>query len=119
MQSKVVAASCCERLASRSRPPVISHVVAPSSCAMLSRCRASSSTTSTRRTPCGELRFEPLERLDQLLALDRLQRVADGAAFQRLLRVVGDRDHVHRDVARARVALELVEHAEARSGRAG
>ena len=38
-----------------------------------------------------ELRFELLERLDQLLALDRLQRVADRAALERLLRVVGDR----------------------------
>ena len=34
--------------------------------------------------------------------------------LQRLLRVVGHRDHVHGDVARPRVALELVEHAEAR-----
>ena len=59
------------------------------------------------------LRLELLERLDQLLALDRLERVADRAELERLLRVVGDRDDVHRDVARARVALELVEHAEA------
>ena len=61
----------------------------------------------------GELRFEPLERLDQLLALDRLQRVADRAELERLLRVVGDRDDVDRDVARLRIALELIEHAEA------
>jgi hypothetical protein len=81
---------------------------------MLSRCRSSSSTTSTRRRAlAARTSLRAAERLDQLLALDRLQRVADGAALERLLRVVGDRDHVHRDVARLRVALELIEHAEA------
>ena len=39
-----------------------------------------------------ELGFQLLQRLDQLLALDRLERVADGAELQRFLRVVGDRE---------------------------
>ncbi len=81
---------------------------------MLSRCRSSSSTTSTRRTPWRQLGFELLERLDQLLALDRLQRVADRAALERLVRVVGDRDDVDRNVPRVGVALQLIEDAQAR-----
>ena len=59
-----------------------------------------------------ELRFELPERLDQLLALDRLERVADGAALERLLGVVGHREHVHGNVPGQRVAFELIEHAQ-------
>ncbi len=67
--------------------------------------------------PAGALRqpgLEPLEDFDELFALDRLERVADRAAFERLMRVIGDREHVHGNVARLRGALELIEHAEAR-----
>ncbi len=67
---------------------------------------------STRRTLCDSLCLEPVQRLDQLLALRGLQRIADRAQFQRLALVVRDRGHVHRDVAGSRIALELIEHAE-------
>ena len=114
MQSKVAPASCASAVAARRRPRRSRRRRLPSRWRMLSRCRASSSTTSTRRSVCENLRLELPDRVDQLLALDRLERVADRAALERLVRVVVDRDDVHRDVARARVALEPVEHAEAR-----
>ena len=77
-----------------------------SSCATLSRWRASSSTTSTRRTLCASFASSALERLDQLLALDRLERVADGAhARSASCGEVVDRDHVHRDVPRRGLRL--------------
>ena len=61
-----------------------------------------------------ELRFQALERLDQLLALRRLQGVADRAELERLLLVVRHRHHVNRNVPRPRIALQLIENAEAR-----
>ena len=62
----------------------------------------------------GELGLQPLQGMDQFLALDGLERVAHGAAPHGLLRIVGHRDHVHGNVARDGVALELVQHAQAR-----
>ena len=82
------------------------------SCAMLSRWRSSSSTMSTWRTALRELRFQPLQRLDQLLALHGLHGVAERAHRERLLGVVGDRDDVHGNVPRLRIAFELIQHAE-------
>ena len=86
---------------------------------MLSRCRSSSSTTSTRRTPWDILASSFSKRFDQLFAPDRLHRVADGAALERLVRVVGDGNDVDRNVARVGVALQLIEDARAPSSRAG
>ena len=113
MQSKVVAFSWASASAAVPAPTICTSPD-PSSWRMLSRWRSSSSTTSTRRMPWRSLGLEPAERVDQLFALHRLERVADRAELQRLLRVVGHRDDVHRDVARVRVALELIEHAKAR-----
>ena len=62
----------------------------------------------------GELGLQPLQGVDQFLALDGLERVADGTPPHGFLRIVRDRDHVHGNVARGRVALELVQHAQAR-----
>ena len=59
-----------------------------------------------------KLRFQAPQRLDELFALRRLQCIADRAQFQCLAFVVRDRDHVNRDVPRARIALQRVEHAE-------
>ena len=113
MQSKVVRRELRERLARRSPTRDDLHVAVveqlPDALALPLVVFDDQHAPQALR----ELRFELLERVDQLLALDRLQRVADRAALERLLRVVGDRDHVHRDVARLRVALELIEHAEA------
>ena len=63
----------------------------------------------------GELRL-PGRRstLGQVLALDRLDQVADRAERQRGLAVVGAGDDVDRDVAGLVVALQPVEHREAR-----
>ena len=62
---------------------------------------------------CESLASSWRNAVDQLVARDRLQRVADRAELERLVRVVVDRDDVHRHVAGARVALQLLEHAEA------
>ena len=61
-----------------------------------------------------ELRFELLKRGDQLFPLDGFQGVPDRAALERLLRVVGDRQHVHGNVTRSGVVLELIEHPQPR-----
>ena len=57
---------------------------------------------------------QPFERLDDLLALDRLQVVTDRAERARFLGMIGDRRDVDRDVPRVRVLLQLIEDAEAR-----
>ena len=64
-----------------------------------------------------ELGLQALQRLHQFLALDRLERIANGAALQRLLCIVGHRQHVHRNVPCRRVALELVQHTQTRKVR--
>ncbi len=61
----------------------------------------------------GELVLQPLQRLRELVALDRLQGIADGAAAQRLLAVVGRGHDVHRHVTRHRIAFQLVEDRKA------
>ena len=120
MQSKVVVAQLRRAPRRPSPPPTISHVRrSPSSCRMLSRWRASSSTTSTRRSAWVSFASSRRNASTSSLALDRLQRVADRAALQRLLAVVGDRDHVHGMCRVARVVLQLVEHGQARVVRAG
>ena len=60
-----------------------------------------------------ELGLEPAERLDQLLALDRLERVADRAALERL--AASSRRPTRRapGCGGSRVVLELIEHAQA------
>ena len=113
MQSKVVPA----RSASAAWASAASTISTPglaSSWRMLSRCRASSSTTRTRRSVCENLASSWRNAVDELIARDRLQRVADGAALERLVRVVLDGEDVHGHVTGARVALQLLEHAEAR-----
>ena len=57
----------------------------------------------------GDLVERGLERV----AADRLLEVADGARAQHLLAAVGVGHHVHRDVARLGVALEVLEHERA------
>ena len=54
--------------------------------------------------------FELLDRLDELLALDRLQGVADCPHLKGLLGLFNCRDNVDRDVARFRVALQVLQH---------
>ena len=75
------------------------HVAALQQLRMLSRCRSSSSTTSTRRRPCVNFASSRWNTSTSCFALDRLERVADGAELERLLRVVRHRDDVHRHVA--------------------
>ncbi len=64
--------------------------------------------------PLSQLRFQLPQNVSQVLSLHRLQHVADGAKRERRLGIVGRRNHVNRDMAGARVALELIEHPEAR-----
>ena len=81
---------------------------------MLSRCRVVVlDDQHAAQALCENFASSRCSASTSSLALDRLERVADRAQLERLVRVVGDRDDVHRDVARARVALELVEHGEA------
>jgi hypothetical protein len=56
-----------------------------------------------------KLRLEPLEGRHQLLALYWFQRITHGPETERLLAEVRDRHHMHGNVARARVALQLVQ----------
>ena len=62
----------------------------------------------------GEFGFQPLQGLHQLFAFDGLERIANRASSHGLLGIVGHRRHMHRDVAGSGVALELVEHTQAR-----
>ena len=64
--------------------------------------------------PLSQLCLELPQNVSQVLSLDGLQQVADGAKRERCLGIVGCRNHVNRDMAGARVALKLIEHPEAR-----
>ena len=84
-------------------------------CTTLSRWRASSSTTSTRLTFLAPLSSRRWKMSLQLVARGRLDREADGAHVQRDLGEVFARHDVHGDVARARIVLEELQHAQARA----
>jgi hypothetical protein len=71
---------------------------------------ATSSTTSTRRSFLRQPLLELLDRFDELLALDRLQGVADGPHLKGLLGLLNCGDNMDRDVARFRVALQALQH---------
>ncbi len=60
-----------------------------------------------------ELGFQLADRTYQFFSLHRLQCVADGTALQCLVRIIGHRDHVYRDVAGLGIALDLIQHAQA------
>ena len=64
--------------------------------------------------PLSQLRLQLLQNVSQVLSLHGLQQIADRAKRESCLRIVGRRNHVDRDMAGASVALELVEHPEAR-----
>ena len=57
----------------------------------------------------GEV-LDPVERGFQALGGGRLDEVGEGAVRQAVLALFFQRDDLHRDVARGRVELELVEH---------
>ena len=58
-------------------------------------------------------RLELLQNFSQILVFHRFQLVADRAEREGGLRVVGRRNHVDRDMARARIALQLIKHPKA------
>ena len=110
MQSKIVSLQQLQRLFAGGDGGDV-DVVVVISCTTLSRWRASSSTSSTRLTFLRALVLQALEDVLQLLARGRLDRVADGAHVQRGLARSLRRHDVHGDVARARVVLQVLQHA--------
>ena len=72
---------------------------------------------STRRTLCESLRSSRFRASVSSCALRGLQRVADGAKLERLAAVIASGDHVHRNMPGARIALQLIEHAQPREVR--
>ena len=98
MQSKVVVRSCCERLARGGDADDLDVAVREQLAQALALPLVVFHDQHPPQ-PLRQLRFQLAEGLDQLLPLHRLQRVADGAALERFLRVVGHRRDVDRDVA--------------------
>ena len=112
MQSKVLglaAAPGTRRRCRRRRPR---HRASRAACCSASSCTGSSSTTSTRRIAASAC-FEFLEGFRRVARAYRLEHVADRAQRQCRLRASRCRNHMHRDVAGARVVLQAVEHGQA------
>ena len=113
MQSNVGLPSCVERLGDGRRPRRSRHP-RPRAAARCSRA----ARRRPRRPARAARRWEAASpaRSSASTSSSRLTgfTVAGGAHRERGLRVVADRDHVHRDVPRARVALEPIEHRQAR-----
>ena len=113
MQSNVVLRSCSSAVAALSA--VSTRVVSlASSCRMLSRCSSSSSTTSTVRSSLVNLSLSAQQCAMQFLTVDGFQQGAGRTHLARRARVVGRRDDLHGHVAGQRIALQAVEHREAR-----
>ena len=106
----VEAALCASASASSPLPTaVVTTSPSPISSMMLSRCTASSSTTSSWLHPLLEETRQLLERAVNGLPRDRLLQERERAVLQRAPLARRGRDDVDRDVARRRVVLELIE----------
>ena len=77
---------------------------------MLSRSMSLSSTTSSRLRVRRDVRLDAVERVLEVLGRRRLDQVGERAVRQPVLPLLLDRQHLHRDVPRRRIELQVVQH---------
>ena len=109
-RSRTARCPACSRASSALATAVVMTSPLPISSTMALRWTSSSSTTSSRFTLRSRKRLQAADGRAQRLQVGGLLQEGDGPLLQAAALVVQGRDHVHRDVAGARVVLQLIQH---------